>query len=274
MRKVLFIILSAVLMTLAASCGQSRVSRSLSHAEEIMEEHPDSALAILDSLPAAELGSDADRALHALLLTQAQIKNGYTVDSDTLIRLATAYYSDRDPSPRLMKSLFYLGDILHTNGNLPESIIVLSEAYTLANKFDDSYWIAKTSERISDIYNDSYNVEEAIRYTEKAVHNYSKSGKLLNHLYSLCDLATGYSNKGIYDRAEIMLDSVAAIARVNLADTALLAYCYDSMLPVLMKSKSYDKANICLDSISKISSYFTKTSKYYGYKAALELERN
>ncbi len=248
MRKVLFIILSAVLMTLAASCGQSRVSRSLSHAEEIMEEHPDSALAILDSLPVAELGSDADRALHALLLTQAQIKNGYTVDSDTLIRRAAAYYSDRDPSPRLMKSLFYDAKVKFNSSRLSEAVVNATKSYNLAKHFGESYWRAKSAELLSDIFSDSYANKEVLYYTTEAVEFYRIAGKHRNFLFSKCDLATAMSNLGKHDNAISLIDSVKSVANID-SDSSLILYADNALLAILTYSGRFSAADKCLDDI-------------------------
>ena len=261
MRKVLFIILSAVLMTLAASCGQSRVSRSLSHAEEIMEEHPDSALAILDSLPAAELGSDADRALHALLLTQAQIKNGYTVDSDTLIRLATAYYSDRDPSPRLMKSLFYDAKVKFNSSRLSEAIVPALEARDLAIEYSDPYWQAKSAELIADIYHFSYNTKESYLYTLESAKMYSKAGKVSNSRFSLCDLAVELGDMGKYKRALKLLDNVYSVSSEDENSLMLKNYGLTAKLHILMQLKRYDDAVKTLTELSASDSSFSHTAK-------------
>ena len=75
--KSVFLVISvlAALITVLSGCTESETARSLDRAEAVMEEHPDSALAILGAIPSADVNSSADRALHALLLTQAQIKN-------------------------------------------------------------------------------------------------------------------------------------------------------------------------------------------------------
>ena len=154
--------LSLIMSMLAAfalalsGCTESETARSLNRAEAVMEEHPDSALAILGAIPSADVNSSADRALHALLLTQAQIKNGHIVDNDSLINIAVRHYSDRDDSPRLMKSLFYKAQVEYNRGDMTAAIVPAIRARELATEFDDSYWRAKAAELISDIYSVSY----------------------------------------------------------------------------------------------------------------------
>ena len=50
-----------------------------------MEEYPDSALHILESIETQQLSAQADRAYYALLLTQARDKNYIVQTDDSLI---------------------------------------------------------------------------------------------------------------------------------------------------------------------------------------------
>ena len=272
MRKVLFIILSAVLMTLAASCGQSRVSRSLSHVEEIMEEHPDSALAILDSLPAAELRSDADRALHALLLTQAQIKNGYTVDSDTLIRRATAYYSDRDPSPRLMKSLFYDAKVKFNSSRLSEAIVPALEARDLAIEYADPYWQAKSAELIADIYNFSHHRDDDIAFRKETIDCYRRANKIRNERFAMCDLAIALRNTGHQHKSIHILDSIINIANSSSDDRPLAYYAYEALLPAYFDLGYTEEAVHVVNLLDSLNTGMSESKKMHSYKARIAIE--
>jgi len=164
--------LSLIMSMLAAfalalsGCTESETARSLNRAEAVMEEHPDSALAILGAIPSADVNSSADRALHALLLTQAQIKNGHIVDNDSLINIAVRHYSDSDDSPRLMKSLFYKAQVEYNRGDMAAAIVPAIRARELATEFNDSYWRAKAAELMADIYSVTHYKSEAVKYTE------------------------------------------------------------------------------------------------------------
>lgn len=69
------IIIYSLLLLFAMACSTSgRVDTMLLEAESLMMEHPDSALAILDSISPSQLTSDRKRADYALLLTQARDK--------------------------------------------------------------------------------------------------------------------------------------------------------------------------------------------------------
>ena len=81
-----------VMSLLSCSCGRN-VSRLLSDVESYMSERPDSALAVLRSVPDEALCRKALKARHALLHSQMLDKNRIEVISDSIITPAVEYYS-------------------------------------------------------------------------------------------------------------------------------------------------------------------------------------
>ena len=70
--KLLVILLLAVLaIQLLPGCAPSPERSRLEQIETIIDEHPDSAMILIDSVDTAALRSDRDRALYGMLLTEA-----------------------------------------------------------------------------------------------------------------------------------------------------------------------------------------------------------
>ena len=84
----LFRITAAVLTCCAVlSCvDDSAVVEELDWAEAVMEEHPDSALALLDTLDRNRLRTRGAKARHALLYSQALDKNWIDLSTDSIIK--------------------------------------------------------------------------------------------------------------------------------------------------------------------------------------------
>lgn len=268
--------LSLIMSMLAAfalalsGCTESETARSLDRAEAVMEEHPDSALAILGAIPSADVNSSADRALHALLLTQAQIKNGHIVDNDSLINIAVSHYSDSDDSPRLMKSLFYKAQVEYNRGDMAAAIVPAIRARELATEFNDSYWRAKAAELMADIYSVTHYKSEAVKYTEEAAEHYKKAGKARNHLFALCDLAVVRSNDGVDDNKNIaLLDSVRRIAINEPADTTLIVYADRTLFGMYVDSGRNDEAHRILEEMLSLKSHYFPDSEQYSYMSRL-----
>ncbi len=270
--KSVFLVISvlAALITVLSGCTESETARSLDRAEAVMEEHPDSALAILGAIPSADVNSSADRALHALLLTQAQIKNGHIVDNDSLINIAVRHYSDSDDSPRLMKSLFYKAQVEYNRGDMAAAIVPAIRARELATEFNDSYWRAKAAELMADIYSVTHYKSEAVKYTEEAAEHYKKAGKARNHLFALCDLAVVRSNDGVDDNKNIaLLDSVRRIAINEPADTTLIVYADRTLFGMYVDSGRNDEAHRILEEMLSLKSHYFPDSEQYSYMSRL-----
>ena len=121
-----------------------------------MESSPDSALLILDSIDSGSLNRSSDRALYALLSTQARIKTYEPLTDDSLISGAVSYFTDHGPDSNLMKALFYQAEIRKNDLQYAKAIIPAMRSRELAIKIRNPYWHAKASELISDIYNATY----------------------------------------------------------------------------------------------------------------------
>lgn len=245
----------SVLVSTFVSCTPKEVRDKLTEAESIMEEDPDSALHIITSIDTTDLKNRKDWAKYALLNVQARTKTNEVITSDSLISRAVTYYQEKGDSPDLMKSLFYNADILCNQKKFDRASYIATNSYDLALKFKDSYWIAKTAEQLSDIYIACYNEVEAKKYNWDAIVYYEKANRRLNHLYSWCDRALLEGNSLNYDRAIEIADSIADIARVELNDSALLAYCIDVKFPICFNAGKYGEAKECFSKLEQLKSF-------------------
>jgi len=101
------IILITLLSISFISC--SHTPNELKVAEQIMEEHPDSALHILQKISPEKYSSDANRALYGILLYQALDKNYMSLQPDSLINFSIDYYQKQNNKVRLGMCHLYKG---------------------------------------------------------------------------------------------------------------------------------------------------------------------
>lgn len=209
-------------------------------AENIMEDNPDSALVLLDNVDSESLGS-SDYPYFALLYTQARIKTGEPVFSDSLVDAAFAGLKDVKSGNWSIRAYFYKGMVLYDSGHEREAMRYFLKSYELAKKSNDWYWIAKSSEMISDTFFNVYNYTEAEKYSKEAIVNFGKSGRISNQRYAICDLATIYLNSDI-ERAVCLLDSLWNVCNMEQPrDSALLDYIrYPRAIAYVNSEKSED----------------------------------
>lgn len=241
-----------LLLLLLSSCAMSPERRMLAEADAVMEEQPDSAMAILERIDRSALATDSDLPYYALLYTQAQIKNWIEVDSDTLINIAFDRYKDSGKSDLRMRAYFYKAQIAFNACDFKTSMRHILTAREIAKEDNKPYWIAKSSEIMGDIFLWTYNIPQAKIAKEEAIHMYLKADKIENQRYALCDLAILFYNDKEYDKALAITDSLSNIVENEQPiDSVLMGYILDAAVPSLYMKGRYDEIDKAFDSFLK-----------------------
>lgn len=274
MIRILGILTVAMLSMLlfAVSCGEdASVTESLRRAEMVMDEHPDSALAILGAIPEDHIENKGDMARYALLVSQGRHKANVYETSDSLIDRAVDYYDRREDDDNLMKSLFYKGNILINRGELSEALDINLRATALAMNIGDYYWIAKVLEQTADIYSLGYYESESLELTRRASEYYRVSGHYLNFLYSKRGEASSLVNTGRVEAGLALLDSILTVARDEIRDTILANILREDKVTAYVMSDQYDKIGAPLDSLKANGGLDPENNLHLLYIAANEL---
>lgn len=263
-------ILLLILMLL--SCNRdSDMKMMLSSAESLMNEHPDSALTLLESIERKSLSKEKDKARYALLLTQARNKCYICETDDSLINVAVRYYKKHPSKGFFLKSCFYKAEILFNKQEYNLAVIMAMKAYELAKETDDFYWIAKSDELLSNIFSKTYNNQEALKYSAEAALYYKKAGKMRNHRYALCDLAVTYANIDSLHASLTLLDSIKSMASIPPMDSALITYCIRTYIPVCLYNKDFHKAKSYIKELSSFKNYYELDANEYTYMAEVAI---
>ncbi len=214
-----------LILCLVSCSYRSEMSEKLSAVESIMEEHPDSALQVLKDIDTLQLKSRKDKALYALLLSQAWDKNYVDVKSDSIISTAVDYFENSGDTYHSMLAHYYQGRVLYNAGQYPQSLIITLKAYEEAQKLGDKFWTAMSARSIWGVYTKTHYGPEGIRYAQIAVENFKASGYKRHHLWAIVDLATAYNNNGDYEKsvavAQEALDSAIITKDTTMQTTAI-----------------------------------------------------
>ena len=246
MRKSVIAILVAVLAVCAGGCSDREAVERLNRAEQVMEEHSDSALLLIQGVDPSRLRTDKDRALYALLRTQALVKNDSVIESDSLIRTAVDYYTRHPRAPYLMKSNFYMGYVLINIQEEEKAIPYATAAYDMAKESNNIYWIAKAAEQIGNLFVTYYGASVALPYTRESAIMYKKCGKILNYLFAKVDEAVEEGNIANHKKAIAILDTVISEAENIMDNYYILQYANDVQIFNAIRDGNYDKAKINL----------------------------
>lgn len=264
--KILSLLISLSLLAVFCACTP-REQRSmspretLSRAEALMTQAPDSALMLLEDLSKGALRGRENRAHFALLYSQALDKNYIDRSNDSIIRVAVDYYSTRRSEPeKLFLSYYYLGRVQQNAGNLTRAMLSYGQAEELVADIQDDYAIGLLYAQMGNLYHAVYDLPKSLDCFQKAYIHYEKADKELHKMYAKRDVGILYMNMKRFDIAEDCLIEV-----LNWAQTAMIwklcGDCIESLCVIYIETADQQKLKqlyhrdifkVCVDSLLEI----------------------
>ena len=230
MKKTPTILILLFLLLAMIACNDPKpVTDALHRAEALMNEYPDSAWAILNTLSPDEMGQNSTRAHYALLYTQAQDKNYIDEVNDSLISVAVDYYRHTDDVRHKFLSYYYKGRVLANAENYLDATTCYMEAEQLADKVGDDYLVGLLYAELGRIYRLYYDYPKSLEAHQKAAECYERAGKIRHRNYMWLNQSSIYLNINKYDESERFL-RMALEAGKNEKDNDLIESCLGSLV--------------------------------------------
>lgn len=234
----LLVSVGSILMSVSlSSCSSSVKSPLLLSADSLMEIYPDSALSILESISSPQKLPRADRALYALLLTQARHKNYIALGDDSLIKTAVEYYGDKKKSVRAAKAHYYWGATYLEKGYTSFAVDEYLTAIRLMPVRDE--FLAMIYDNLADCYekDDLYDIAiEAYRQAYQILEGGSQQTYPLRGIARICLLQNKKDSSLLYYQKA--LDYALAEQ-----DSSLIGALYHDLAMVYNEKKDYVQAD-------------------------------
>lgn len=234
----LLVSVGSILMSVSlSSCSSSVKSPLLLSADSLMEIYPDSALSILESISSPQKLPRADRALYALLLTQARHKNYIALGDDSLIKMAVEYYGDKKKSVRAAKAHYYWGATYLEKGYTSFAVDEYLTAIRLMPVRDE--FLAMIYDNLADCYekDDLYDIAiEAYRQAYQILEGGSQQTYPLRGIARICLLPNKKDSALLYYQKA--LDYALAEQ-----DSSLIGALYHDLAMVYNEKKDYVQAD-------------------------------
>ena len=182
------------------ACDQhSKYWETLTQVESYIGERPDSVLKVLQGIDTIQLHSAEDKALYALLYTQAEDKNYIDALDDSKISIAVDHYKNSDDQYHKMLSYYYWARIQFNNKEYSNSITSLLHAEDVAIDLGDDFHLGLIYRQFGDIYSMIFNGIESLNYSQKSYEHFKKSGKENYSDWALWDIARAHYNCKDYE---------------------------------------------------------------------------
>lgn len=235
MRKILDILGILFLIISILSCSRHYYNSNLLKAERVMDLYPDSALGILESVSLNNLKTDRDKALYGLLLTQALDKNHLSPTNDSLIKMSVNYYNSSGDKLRQTISNYYQGRVLYNANHIQSAIVKFYKAKDIAEDNGFDFWTGMACRGLSDIFNQTYNKSEELKYAKEEYNHIKKSNKQPYLNYSMHDLGRALRNNG---------DNTESIKLAEQLTDSAYKYQDDYLYVSALKLKAYNLTDI------------------------------
>lgn len=235
----LLVSVGSILMSVSlSSCSSPSVKNPLLLcADSLMETCPDSALSILESITYPQKMPRADRALYALLLTQARHKNYIALEDDSLIKTAVDYYGDKKKSLRAAKAHYYWGATYSEMGYTSFAV----EEYLTAIRL-----MPVRNEFLAMIYDNLAECYEEDRLYNVAIENYRAAYQILKgkdeQTYPMRGIARVFLLQNEKDSALYYYQQALDCALAD-QDSSLIGALYHDLAMVYSEKKDYIQAD-------------------------------
>ena len=224
----------AAVVLAAMSCGGSGAAGVLDRAEAIMNERPERALEMLDSLAASGVRGKSVESRLSLLRSMALDKNAMDTADVSIVLPAVRYYGRRGDGLRKAQAYFYYGRILQNGGDDEAALEAISKAELYAERTDDLYLRGLIADSMGQYFEQEYEFKTAISLYLKALDYFKDVDNSLNMRYMHESLSRVYiildNTSEALDHARVAMDIAELDGNPeDIIETSLkLAYVYYS----------------------------------------------
>ena len=267
-----FLFLLLFLVTFGACGDPKHVTEPLYRAEALMNEDPDSAWTVLNTVSPDEMGQNRTRALYALLYTQAQDKTYRDETNDSLISVAVDYYRHTDDVRHKFLSFYYKGRVHFNAKDYLNATSCYMEAEYLADAVGDDYLVGLLYAELGRIYYMYYDYPKSLEAYQKAAECYERVGKIRHRNYMWFNQSSVYRNINKYGESERLLRMALDSAKDS-GDNTLINSCMGSLVMSFVEqnrmseAKSfYEELKLLVDEDYGSSSFMGKLALLYASK--------
>lgn len=274
MRKIVLLLLGAALLL---GCQQGKISQQLSEVNELLAaELNDSAYQKINEIDESAISNPADKAYYTLLKVRSALLVGKpVVSADSLLDGVIAYYEQNPDKEKLTDAYYYRAIVSSNQKDYKQAILLYKKAEELAVQSKNMYQQHKIAEGLSFINGQASNTELQIEYAKKALTLAQQIGNKNMIAYSLYQVGSAYSKRGIPDSMLYYFSKIQPyIEDVKKKDLSKLLASIGISLKhqnpqiakeFLNKSLSYQELTATYEHLADISYCEEKREEYHDY---------
>lgn len=266
-----------LLVSLLTGCSDGAVTARLSQIDSVMTDHPDSALALLDSLKSEKAGwSKSQRMRYDLLTAKAQNKAYVDFTTDSVMQEVAAYYDSHGTANDRVLAHYLLGCTYRDMGEAPRAVNsfmdAIAAADTTANDFD-FYTLSSVYSQLADAFHQQLLLSNEIEARRMASKYAFRANQPYWGVYNLHLSVSPYILLNKLDSAEILQQKVIKLfhehgyQQAALLSSRTLIHLYVESSDRLTEAKQLmDRFESEYDKFDENHELPPSDRKYYYYK--------
>lgn len=192
MFRALATVCAAAVVLLSCSKADLETERTLADVASFIEERPDSALTILDTMDSFSLTTSALKARHSLLLAMARDKNYIDDTTDSIIAPAVSWYRRHGSADEKLLMNYYRGRIAMNAGDYETAMRWFADGSRFSEKARNKVWSGRLCNAKFQVYQHLFDSASAIDAALRSADYYAAAGELSRYYDAINNVACVY----------------------------------------------------------------------------------
>lgn len=263
------ILLSLTVLTIGSCDRHGTAWNEMDKAENLMDAKPDSALVVLENIPASSVKGKEAAARYALLKSIALDKNYIDTTIFDVLQPAIDYYIKNGKPDEQFRTYYYQGRIYQNKGDDDSAMRSFMNGCDLRNRVTDSLLLAHTLVAQGTLYFKQYKINDFVHYNMEAAKLYEAIGKDILAIKSYTNALDGYVMQNNKPAADSLMSICVPMVKKNPEGEAflfpsLLSYTVNFCSPDEIKEvlTEYQNMKLTTDETMIFAEGYSKIGEY------------
>lgn len=216
------ILLSLTVLTIGSCDRHGTAWNEMDKAENLMDAKPDSALVVLENIPASSVKGKEAAARYALLKSIALDKNYIDTTNFDVLQPAIDYYIKNGKPDEKLRTYYYQGRIYQNKGDDDSAMRSFMNGCDLRHGVTDSLLLAYTLVAQGTLYFKQYKINDFVHYNMEAAKLYEAIGKDILAIKSYTNALDGYVMQNNKPAADSLMSICVPMVKKNPEGEAFL----------------------------------------------------
>ena len=238
------ILLSLAVLTIGSCDRHGTAWNEMDKAENLMDAKPDSAIVVLENIPASSVKGKEAAARYALLKSIALDKNCIDTTTFDVLQPAIDYYIKNGSPNEQLRTYYYQGRIYQNQGDDDSAMQSFMKGCDLGESITDTLLLAHTLVAQGTLYFKQYKISEFVHNNMEAAGLYGAIGRDILEIKSYTNAIDGYVMLEDKSAADSILSICVSLVQKNPDGEA---YLFPSLLSYTIEFCSPDEIKAFLD---------------------------